>query len=119
MQEVSQYKFKIAYRPGKEGGKRAALTRRQGDLPRAGDTRLTRNVGILLPKERDWDIPDSEEIKLDMLETTKFGDKNEGEIQKGINDDAEIQHVKRNVDEGRKERKGVALGLCQWRDGLL
>ena len=119
MQELSQYNFKIEYRPGKEGGKPDTLTRREGDLPMAGEKRLTRNVGILLPKERYWDIPDTEAIKLDMLETTEFQDKNEGEIQKASNDDAEIQDVKRNLDEGRKEMKGVPLGLCQWKDGLL
>jgi len=50
MQELSQYNFKIEYRPGKEGGKPDALTRRARDLPTAGDKRLTRNVGILLRK---------------------------------------------------------------------
>jgi len=72
MQELSQYNFKIEYRPGKEGGKPDALTRREGDLPTAGDKRLTQNVGILLPKERYWDIPENEEIRLDILETTEF-----------------------------------------------
>jgi len=76
-------------------------------------------VGIILPKERYGDIPDTEKIKLDMVETTEFRDKNEGEIQKPSNDDAEIQGIRRNLDEGRKERKRVALGLCQWKDGLL
>jgi len=52
MQELSQYNFKIEYRPGKEGGKPESLTRREGDLPTAGDERLTRNVGILLHKEQ-------------------------------------------------------------------
>jgi len=119
MQELSQYNFKIEYRPGKEGGKPDALTRREGDLPTAGDKRLTRNLGILLPKEKYWDIPDTEEVKLDMLETTEFRDKNEAEIQKASNDDAEIQDIKRTLDQGRKEMKGVALGLCQWKDDLL
>ena len=82
MQELSQYNFKIEYRPGKEGGKPDPLTRREGDLPTAGDKRLTRNVGILLPKERYWDIPETEEIKLEVLETTEFQDKDKGEIQK-------------------------------------
>jgi len=118
MQEFSQYDFKIEYRPGKEEGKPDALTRGEGDLPRAGAKRLTRNVGILLPKERYWNMPDTKEIKLDMLETTEFRDKNEGEIQKASNHDAEIQDRKRNLDEGRKEMKGVALGLCQWKDDL-
>jgi len=59
MQELSQYNFKIEYRPGKEGGKPDTLTRREGDLPTAGDKRLTRNVGILLPKERYWGLPET------------------------------------------------------------
>jgi len=76
MQELSQYNFKNKYRPGQEGGKPDALTRRAKDLPTAGDNRLTRNVGILLPKEQYWDIPDTEEIKLYILETIKFQAKN-------------------------------------------
>jgi len=52
-------------------------------------------------------------MTLDMLKTTEFRDKNEGEIQKASNNDAEIQDIKRNLDEGRKEMKGVALGLYQ------
>jgi len=70
-------------------------------------------VGILLPKEPYWDIPETEEIKLDVLETTEFQDKDEGEIQKASNVDSEIQDIKRNLDEGRQEIKGIALGLCQ------
>jgi len=54
-----------------------------------------------------------------MWETTEFRAKNEGEIQKASNDDVEIQDIKRNLDEGRKEMKGIALGLCQWKDGIL
>jgi len=72
MQELSQYNFKNEYRPGKEGGKPDPVTRREGDLPTAGDKSLRRNVGILLPKERYWNIPETEEIKLDVLETTEF-----------------------------------------------
>jgi len=119
MQELGQYNFKIEYRPGKEGGKPDTFTRREGDLPTAGDKRLTRNVGILLPKERYWEISETEEIKPDVFETTEFQDKNEGEIQKASNVDKEIQDIKKNLDEGRKEIKGIALGLCQWKDDLL
>jgi len=119
MEELSQYNFKIEYRPGKGGGKPDALTRREDDLPTAGDKRLTQNGGILLPKEGYWDIRETDEIKLDGLETTEFQDKDEGEIQKASNVINEIQDIKRNLDEGRKEMKGIALGLCQWKDGLL
>jgi len=118
MQELIQYNFQIEYRPGKEDGKPDALTRREGDLPTAGDKRLTRNVGILLPKERYWDTPETEQIKLDILETTEFQDKDEGEIQKASSSDNEIQDIKRDLDEGRKVMKGIALGVCQWKDGL-
>jgi len=119
MQELSRYNFKIEYRPGKEGGKPAALTRRQGDLPTAGDTRITRNVGILLPKQRYWNIPETEEIKRDILEATEFEDKDEGEIQKASKVVDDIPEIKRNLDEGTKEMKAVALGLCQWKEDLL
>jgi len=119
MQELSQYNFKIEYRPGKDGGKPDALTRREGDLHTARDKRLTRNVGILLPTERYWDIPETEEIKLGVLETTEFQDKDKGEIEKASNVDNEVQAIKRNLDEGRNEMKGIALRLCQWKDSLL
>ena len=72
-----------------------------------------------MQKERYWDIPETEEIKLDVLEKTEFTDKDGGEIKKASNIDDEIQDIKRNLDEGRKEMKGIALGLCQWKDGLL
>ena len=119
IQELRPYNFKIEYRPAKEGGKPDARTRREGDLPSPGEKRLTRNVAILFPRERCWDIPETEEIKLDVLETTEFQDKDEGEIQKASNIDNEIQGIKRNLDEGSKEMKGIAVGLCQWKDSLL
>ena len=38
---LSQFNFKIRYRPGKQGAKLDALTRRSGDLPsREGDSRI-------------------------------------------------------------------------------
>jgi len=76
-------------------------------------------VGILLPKERYRDIPETEEIKLDILETTEFPDKEKEEIQRAGKDDDEIQIIIRNHGEGRKQMKGIAWGLCQWMDDLL
>ena len=40
MEILSQYDIKIEYRPGKEGGKPDALTRREGDLPKNNDERI-------------------------------------------------------------------------------
>jgi len=42
-QFLSQFNFKIVYRPGKAGAKPDSLTRRSGDLPKEGDKRLTEN----------------------------------------------------------------------------
>src|ERR1700712_1042043 len=110
MRFLTQYNFKIIYRPGKEGGKPDALTRRAGDQPTAGDKRLTRNVGILLPPEK-WDFPENENTKIEALELAEFQDKDEGRIQEASKEDTEIQDIKKNLDAKEKEMKGIALGL--------
>lgn len=45
---LSRFNFKIIYRPGKQGGKPDALTRRSGDLPKEGDERLQQRNRILI-----------------------------------------------------------------------
>ena len=112
---LSQFNFRIEYQPRKEGGKPDALTRRAGDLPTAGDKRLTRNVGALFPREC-WDIPEEEEIKIEEMDLAEFQDKDEGMIQQAYKMENEIQAIKDNLEKGVKEMKGVALGLCQWKD---
>jgi hypothetical protein len=47
-QFLSQFNFRIAYRPGKQGGKPDALTRRSGDLPKDGDERKEINFSTVL-----------------------------------------------------------------------
>ena len=61
-------------------GKPDSLTRTAGDLPMAGDKRLTRNVVILLRRKRYCDIPDTEDITLDIFGATEFHDEDEGKI---------------------------------------
>ena len=48
---LSRYNFRIIYRPGKQGEKPDALTRRSEDLPKEGDERLQRQSRIVLKKE--------------------------------------------------------------------
>ena len=80
---LSQYNFRIIYRPGKEGRKPDALTRRPGDIPTTEEKRFGKRFGILLPKEKYWDIPEeNEDIKLEEMEQAKFQDKEEGRIQR-------------------------------------
>ena len=109
---LSQYNFRIIYRPGKEGRKPDALTRRPGDIPTTEEKKLGKRLGILLPRETCWDIPE-EEIKLDEIELAEFQDKYEGRIQQAYNKDDEIQTIKRNLENNVQEMKGVALGLCE------
>jgi len=54
-----------------------------------------------------------------VLETTEFQDKDEEEIQKASNVDDEIQNIKKKLGRRKSEMKEIALGLCQWEEGLL
>ena len=48
---LSRFQFKISYRPGKQGQKPDALTRRSGDLPKEGDQRLNQQAQLVLKPE--------------------------------------------------------------------
>ena|ERR1700712_5601297 len=77
MRFLTQYNYKIIYRPWKEGGKPDALTSRAGDLPTAGDKSLTRNMTILLPPE-NWGTLEVKEIKVEPMELVEFQETDEG-----------------------------------------
>jgi len=110
---LSGFDCKIEFRPGKEGGKPDALTRRKADMPQEGDERLTQKERILLPKEKYFDT------SIQQMETINFKTDDEEEISNESAKDNEIQRIKKALDEGKKEMKGVALGLCQLKDGYL
>ena len=110
---VSGFDFKIEFRPGKEGGKPDSLTRRKAGMPQEGDERLTQQERIVLPKEKYFDTTIQE------METPMFKTNDEEEISNESTKDKEIQTIKEALDKGNKEIKGVALGLCQWKDGYL
>lgn len=54
---LSRFNFKIVYRPGKQGIKPDALTRRSEDLPKDGDERLKHQSQTVLKRE-NLDHPD-------------------------------------------------------------
>jgi len=110
---LTGFDFKIEFRPGKERGKLDALTRRKADMPQEGDERLTQKERILLPNERYFDT-DIHEIENVRLEET-----NNKELKDESFRDEEIQKIRKALDEGNKEMKGIALGLCQWKAGYL
>jgi len=77
------------------------------------DERLTQKERILLPKEKYFDT------RIQEMETITFGTKDEEDISNESAKDKEIQTRKEALDKGNKEMKGVALGLCQWKDRYL
>jgi len=50
METLSKYNLKIQYSEGEERGTTGAITRKAGDIPLAGNQRLTRHVQLLLSK---------------------------------------------------------------------
>ncbi|KAF7139775.1 hypothetical protein CNMCM5793_008355 [Aspergillus hiratsukae] len=56
---LSRFNFMITYRPGKQGVKPDALTRRSEDLPKEGDERLLHQSQTVLKKE-NLDLPITE-----------------------------------------------------------
>ncbi|KAH0611537.1 uncharacterized protein H6S33_010802 [Morchella sextelata] len=48
---LSRFDFVIQFRPGKQGAKPDALTRRSGDLPKEGDERLTHQSQVVLKRK--------------------------------------------------------------------
>ena len=79
---LSQYNFKIIYRQGKKGRKPDTLSRRPGDILTTEEKKLRKRMRILLSKEKYWDIPGDEDIKIEEIEVAEFQDKDQGSIQK-------------------------------------
>ena len=73
-QFLSQFDFTIEYRPGKEGGKRDALTIGPGDLPTQDDERNTQMEQILLQQHY------FEDAKIEYIELFSMHNKNEYQI---------------------------------------
>jgi len=82
-------------------------------MPQEGDERLTQKERILLPKEKYFDTT------IQGMETTTFETNNDKEISNELAKDKEIQAIREALNQGSKEMKGVALGLCRWKGGYL
>ena len=89
------------------------LTRRAGDFPKEGDERMTQKQRILLQKEY------FEDPKFKAISLVQFHDENKEKIKKAIEQDNQIQTIRKALEKGEKEMKGVALGLCKWKNEYL
>src|ERR1700744_180167 len=100
-QFLSQFDFKIVYRPGKEGGKPDALTRGPGYLPTEDDERNTQMEQILLPEHY------FEKIKIEAMELTEFHNENGDMIRNSYGKDQQILNIKNALDGRIKEMKDL------------
>ena len=99
---LSQYDIKLEYRPGKEGGKPDALTRRSMNRPGPEDERVTQKRRVLLPPEQYFEAMDLVQVQ----------DEREEELEKESEKDEQIQGIKKALDDKEREMKGVVLGMC-------
>ena len=114
-EELANFDIHIEYRPGLEGGKPDTLMRRSGDLPTPKDTRKTQRNITLQPREKYWRAA----IQLRTTETYQIEENDTKELEKAGEEDSQFQEIKKALQTGEKELKGVALGLCQWKENLL
>ena len=105
---LSQFDSKITYRPGTQGGKPDALTRRSGDLPKGGDERLAQQNQVvlkpenldLMPIEMDSDDEDAE-ASVDELFT------------RGYEKDPLLKKVLKLLEEGASQCKELSLAYSK------
>jgi len=82
-------------------------------MPQEGDERLTQKERILLPKEKYF------ETSIQEMETTRLEETSYEELRNETAQNEEIQTIRKALQRGDREMKGVALGLCQWKDEYL
>jgi len=82
-------------------------------MPREADERLTQKERILLPKEKYF------ETSIQEMETIRLEETSYEELRNETAQNEEIQRIRKALEQGDKEIKGVALGLCQWKDEYL
>ena len=82
-------------------------------MPQEGDERLTQKERILLEKEKYF------ETNIHEMETMEFEETSQDELRKESAQDEEIQKIRKALNRGSKEMKGVVLRQCQWKDEYL
>ena len=96
-QFLSQFDFKIVYRPGKEGGKPNAFTRGPGYLPTEDDEKNTQMEQILLPEHY------FEKMKIEAIELIEFHDENGDMIRNAYEKDQQILNIENALDKRIKQ----------------
>ncbi|KAH0602908.1 uncharacterized protein H6S33_008558 [Morchella sextelata] len=115
---LSGFNFVIKYRPGKQGGKPDALTRRSGDLPGEGDERQLHQSQVVLKKE-------NLDAKLSLLAGSLSNEPAEKNASLHIlfdeGDSADLfpQKILDMRNQGERQSKDVSLAECTEVEGRL
>ena len=111
---LSRFRFSITYRPGVQGQKPDALTRRTQDAPALEEARAYRNQTLLRPELFD---PPAEDLTVHVLEMT------ERSIEQIIIDeypnDEFIQETLKLMQDGIRRSKKISLSECEARGNRL
>jgi hypothetical protein len=118
-QFLSQFNFKIVYRPGTAGGKPDALTRRSGDLPKEGDDRSLENQTTIIKPENilhaftatSSDQPDIPPV-LDAPTLNRL-------FHEAYATDPFPNKVLQMLRDGTKQCKDITLAECEARNNLV
>ncbi|KAH0609145.1 uncharacterized protein H6S33_001373 [Morchella sextelata] len=115
---LSRFNFVIKYRPGKQGGKPDALTRRSGDLPGEGDERQLHQSQVVLKKE-------NLDAKLSLLAgsfSNEHAEKNaslHGVFDEGYSADPFPEKILDMRNKGERQSKDISLAECTEVEGRL
>ena len=88
-EKLANFNINIEYRPGLEGGKPDALTRRSGDMPTPKDSRKTGRNITLIPRERYW----RRVIQLKTTETHQIEETNTKGLEKASEENTQFQEI--------------------------
>src|SRR6266566_2610671 len=115
---LSCFNFVITYRPGKQGGKPDALTRRSGDLPEKGDERFAHQVQTVLKKENI-------DSKLGLFAASFSNEAGVSDVsleelfEEGYMADQFPTQVLQNLRNGTRQSKEITLAECTEQEGQL
>ena len=106
--------------PTRKGGRKTRRPHKKRRRPTHSGRQETHSKrGNLTTKGSILGHPRDRRNKARHIGNNRIPRQGDGEIEKGSKNDNEIPDIKRNLDEGKTEMKGTALGLCQWKDDLL
>ena len=115
---LSRFNFKITYRPGKQGAKPDALTRRSEDLPKEGDERLLHQSQTILKRQNMDNLIIANRSGL-TTQTVELPEDLEDLFKKGYEQDEVAESILTAIREDRNRHPKITLAECREHQGRL